>query len=63
MTVPMGYLIYCKNEIKNSVWTWVRKQQEGALDMNRYYFYNLKNKSIFLKESASIEMRVQGRQL
>ena len=63
MTVPMGYLIYCKNEIKKSVWAWVRRQWERALDMSRYYFYNLENKSVFFKESKNTEMRVQGREL
>lgn len=52
-----------KNEIKTSVWAWVWRQQEGGLDMNRYYFHNLQNKSIFFKQSENTEMRVQGREL
>lgn len=49
-----------KNEIKKSVWAWVWRQQEGGLDMSRYYFHNLRNKSTFFKESKNTEMRVQG---
>lgn len=45
----MGYLIYCKNEIKKPVRARVRRQQERGLDRNQYYFYNLENKSIIFK--------------
>lgn len=50
-----GHLVYHKNEAKKSVWTWVRRQLERALCMNRYYFYNLKNESIFSKKELRNE--------